>query len=51
MPLLVPDGFDRVEVGGFAGWVPTEEDTDDDAEHRQESSELVVAQCYQGYSE
>ena len=26
-------------------------DTDNDAEHRQESSELVVAQCFQGYSE
>ena len=51
MPLLVADGLNRVEVGGFACRVPTEEDTDNDAEHRQESSELVVAQCFQGYSE
>ena len=28
MPLLVADGFDRVEVGGFAGGVPAEEDAD-----------------------
>ena len=28
VPLLVPDGFDRVEVGGFAGRVPAEEDAD-----------------------
>ena len=28
MPLLVADGLNRVEVGGFACRVPTEEDAD-----------------------
>ena len=34
--LLVPDGLDRVEVGGFAGGVPTEEDADDRADKEWE---------------
>ena len=32
MPLLVPDGLDRVEVGGLPGRVPAEEDADDGAD-------------------
>ena len=33
--LFVAEGFDRVEGGGFASWIETEENSDGGAEHKR----------------